>query len=211
MTAESKTGAPHTDKAPNRVVEEKERDKERWKERADERRTEPVPGRHTHTTSAVTPTSMVACAGGVCQARVLIVEDNFVNQNVLTRQLQRIGFKLIDCAANGRIGVDRWLGAIAEGLPYSLVLMDWMMPVLDGNGAVTEIRDRERTRNQERLASGQKESDLPGCVPIIAVSALSLDEEQCRGVDFVLRKPTTKEDLALAIDFVLRRTRSCSV
>ena len=63
--------------------------------------------------------------------RVLIVEDNEMNRDMLTRRLQRKGFE-VDCAVDGQEGVDK---ALAEGdAAPDLVLLDMDLPVLDGLG-----------------------------------------------------------------------------
>ena len=111
--------------------------------------------------------------------RVLVAEDNIVNQRVVSAMLTALGYE-VDIAADGRQAVQ-----LALQRPYDAVLMDCQMPVLDGFEATREIR-----------AAG-----APACAtPIIALtaSALASDEQRCRevGMDDFLSKPLRSEALA---------------
>jgi CheY-like chemotaxis protein len=119
--------------------------------------------------------------------RILLAEDNVVNEKVATRFLQKLGY-VVDAVANGREAVDAW----AKG-GYDLVLMDCQMPVLDGYAATREIRARER--NGEH-------------VPIVALTANAMkkDEIDClqAGMDDHLAKPLDREALAHCLELHLR-------
>jgi signal transduction histidine kinase/ActR/RegA family two-component response regulator len=119
--------------------------------------------------------------------RILLAEDNVVNEKVATRFLQKLGY-VVDAVVNGREAVDAW----AKG-GYDLVLMDCQMPVLDGYAATREIRARER--NGERI-------------PIVALTANAMpkDELECRqaGMDDHLAKPIDREELARCLEHHLR-------
>ena len=121
------------------------------------------------------PTVLSAKAG----KRILLAEDNVVNEKVATRFLERLGY-VVHAVPNGREAVDAW----ARG-GYDLVLMDCQMPVLDGYAATREIRAREN--------GGAR-------IPIVALTANAMkkDELECRqaGMDDHLAKPLDREALA---------------
>ena len=108
---------------------------------------------------------------GIGGARILLVEDNDLNQEVAVGLLQDLGF-VVDVADNGAIAVRR-----VQEADYDLVLMDMQMPVMDGLTATRAIR---------QLAQGQ-------AVPIIAMTAnvLEQDRERCleAGMNDHLGKP----------------------
>ena len=113
------------------------------------------------------------------ERRILLVEDNAVNEKVATRFLQKLGY-LVDVARNGREAVDAW----ASGY-YDLILMDCQMPVLDGYAATREIRSREPAARR---------------IPIVALTANAMkdDDLKCKaaGMDDHLSKPLDRERLA---------------
>ena len=93
--------------------------------------------------------------------RILVVEDNMINQQVAQELLQKSGAK-VELAANGQLGVD----AVANAKPqFDLVLMDIQMPVLDGYGATQSIREQ----------LGLK--DLP--IVAMTANALASDRSDC--------------------------------
>ncbi len=121
--------------------------------------------------------------GRACRARVLLAEDNPVNQRVAVGQLERLGFA-VDVAANGREALEA-----VQAARYDVVLMDCMMPDVDGYEATQRIRA------------------LPGAVskiPIIAVTANAMDgdAERCLavGMNDYVAKPFHTEDLVLTIE-----------
>ena len=96
--------------------------------------------------------------------RVLLVEDNEINQQVATELMQGVGVA-VDVADNGRQAVER-LEAAGEPVPYDVVLMDVQMPEMDGYQATARIRA------QERFAA----------LPIVAMTAHATVEERQRCV-----------------------------
>jgi two-component system sensor histidine kinase/response regulator len=115
-------------------------------------------------------------------SRILLVEDNPVNQRVALRLLQKLGAD-VTLANNGAEALER----IAEG-GIDVVLMDCQMPVMDGFTATARIREQER---QEGI--GKR-------LPIIALTAnvLSEDREHClaAGMDAHIGKPIAPTQLA---------------
>ena len=113
--------------------------------------------------------------------RVLVAEDNSVNQMVAVRLLERLGCR-VDVAGNGAEAVQ-----MATRLPYRLIFMDCHMPEMDGFEAALEIRRRET------------ELGLPS-MPIVALTASVLQEDRDRcmsvGMDEIIGKPVQPADLA---------------
>jgi two-component system chemotaxis response regulator CheY len=77
--------------------------------------------------------------------KVLVVEDDFVSRKLLQKLLGHYGE--CDIAVNGREAVEAFRLALDEGKPYDLVCMDIMMPELDGQEALKEIREMEKERS----------------------------------------------------------------
>ena len=78
--------------------------------------------------------------------RVLIAEDNLINQKVLTRTLKRIGIKYIEIVDNGQKAVD---AHASKEKDFDLILMDLQMPIMDGLEATRIITTRKRAAETE--------------------------------------------------------------
>ena len=134
-------------------------------------------------------------------ARILVAEDNLINQKLTVRMLEKLGYQS-DVAENGQEA----LTALSKGA-YAAILMDCQMPQMDGFQATLEIRRREASgTGPEGTDSGTpRPSPLaPRHIPIIAVTANAMagDRERClaAGMDDYLTKPLRKEDLSGALD-----------
>jgi two-component system sensor histidine kinase/response regulator len=117
------------------------------------------------------------------QARVLLAEDNPVNQRVTLRLLEKLGLQA-DAVMNGKEAVD----ALAEK-DYSLILMDCQMPEMDGFEAAAIIRNRERNVRH-----------TPICA--LTANAMEGDRERClaAGMDDYVSKPVGLEQLRKTIN-----------
>ncbi|MBN2009882.1 response regulator [candidate division KSB1 bacterium] len=112
--------------------------------------------------------------------RILLVEDNFINQKVGLKLLENIGYQA-DIAGNGLEALKA-----LENFPHDLVLMDVNMPEMDGLEATHKIRS-------------SRSSKINPHIPIIAMTALALkgDREKCldAGMDDYISKPINPEEL----------------
>jgi two-component system sensor histidine kinase/response regulator len=91
-----------------------------------------------NTRSADAPTDTFEQLAAIKGARVLLVEDNELNQEVGVELLRDAGF-IVDLAENGQIALDK-----IRAIDYDIVLMDMQMPVMDGVTATEEIRKDAR-------------------------------------------------------------------
>ena len=128
-------------------------------------------------------------AGGL---RILLAEDNRVNQAVAVRMLEKMGHSLT-IANNG----NEALAAFATQ-PFDLVLMDIQMPEMDGFAATKEIREKEK--------------NMESYTPIIAMTAHAMkgDRERClaAGMNGYVSKPINAKELNASIAGVLRERAS---
>lgn len=116
--------------------------------------------------------------------RILVVEDNPINQKVARKILEKMGHT-VSCAENGKIAVDKITNSA-----YDLVFMDLRMPVMDGLEATRKIRSLQNNAN----------------VPVIAMTANALEEDKNRclaaGMNSFIAKPIKKDDLEEAIKHI---------
>jgi CheY-like chemotaxis protein len=116
--------------------------------------------------------------------RILLAEDNPVNQKLAVRLLEKEGHTVV-VADNGRLALEA-----LEGGNVDLVIMDVQMPEMDGYEAAASIRKAEETTLKH--------------VPILAMTAHAMkgDEEKClaAGMDGYVSKPIRPDDLRQAIE-----------
>ncbi len=116
--------------------------------------------------------------------RVLLAEDNVVNQKVAVRMLEKLGC-VVDVAANGVEAVAMW-----EQFPYAMVFMDCQMPDMDGLEATRQIRQLEMVDDRH--------------TPIVAMTANAMpkDQEDClaAGMDDYLAKPVKTGQVAATLE-----------
>jgi len=129
------------------------------------------------------------------KTRILLAEDNIINQKVALKVLEKLGYRA-DVVANGLEALKA-----LEMIPYDMVLMDVQMPEMDGLEATREIRKREELIAQKKDAGFSDElsalsfqySARSKHIPIIAMTAHAMerDKEMClkAGMDDYLTKP----------------------
>jgi CheY-like chemotaxis protein len=144
-------------------------------------RSQPIITRHELRAQRIRPNS-----------RILLAEDNAVNQKVATRLLEGLGYR-VDVVENGQAAVTAW-----QAGSFDLIFMDCQMPVMDGFEATREIR---------RLEEGKVR------VPIVALTADAMKEaeETCRaaGMDDFLSKPISRDRLDACLARHLRLENPC--
>ena len=130
-------------------------------------------------TRSLEPAPVVTKVEPLADARVLLVEDNEMNQEVARELLQSVGF-VVDIAENGAIALEKIQRATP---PYSVVLMDMQMPVMDGLTATREIRKLP------------KYADLP--IVAMTANAMAGDRDRCleAGMNDHVPKPIDPEQL----------------
>jgi two-component system, sensor histidine kinase and response regulator len=124
-------------------------------------------------------------------ARILLVEDNKINQMFMCELLKQFGCR-VDLAANGKECVE--LAVINK---YDLIFMDCQMPVMDGLEATRKIREMESIAKQKQH------------IPIIALTASAIkgDRQKCidAGMDEYLTKPIQKMQIAQTLERFLKQ------
>ncbi len=129
------------------------------------------------------------------EVRVLLVEDNVINQKVTTAVLDKLGYRT-EIAANGLEALES-----LEKMPFDLIIMDCEMPEMDGYEATRKIRG---WKNNEDEGIRHK-----GGLPIIAMTAHALEgeREKClaAGMDDFLSKPVSPDNLAKLLKTWLSR------
>ena len=142
------------------------------------------PAAATFIRASLSPTWASATPGG--GLRVLLVDDNMLNQIYGEALIEKLGFR-VAVASDGAEAVHRW-----ETESFDLILMDCHMPVMDGFAAARRIRQRELDRGQGART------------PIVALTGCTDDDEHedCidAGMDGVLHKPFNPDELLAFVD-----------
>lgn len=129
--------------------------------------------------AAAPPATDTPASTGALNLRVLVAEDNAVNQQVMIRHLERLGCKW-EMVRNG----EELLNRLEESPDFDLVLMDGQMPLMDGFTATTRLRARGISAAQ---------------LPVIGVTACAFEEDRQRcfavGMQGVLTKPFSLAEL----------------
>jgi CheY-like chemotaxis protein len=114
---------------------------------------------------------------------ILVVEDNTINLRLITAALVRAGHK-VDSAPDGSVALVKY-----DQNSYDVILMDIMMPVMDGLTATREIRRLEKEKN---VAADKR-------IKIIAITANAFEDDRNKffeaGMDFYMNKPVEIEEL----------------
>jgi CheY-like chemotaxis protein len=115
--------------------------------------------------------------------RILLAEDNAVNQRLISRLLEKMGH-VVTIVGNGQMAL-----RVSAQQEFDLVAMDMQMPIMDGLEATQEIRAREKGFERH--------------IPIIAMTASAFEEDRqkCKqaGMDGYVAKPITSNSIAMEI------------
>lgn len=147
-----------------------------------------LPKSASGTPSSSSPQSGSDAASSSSARHILLVEDNLINRQVLSRKLKSLGFRISE-ASNGQEALDA-----VQMQSFDCVLMDQVMPIMDGNEATRKIRDLEKHTNSH--------------VPVLGVTANVREAQQAdmmaAGMDDILHKPYKTNDLSAKIDRMIR-------
>jgi PAS domain S-box-containing protein len=126
------------------------------------------------------------------QLRILVAEDNSVNQRLAARLLEREGHS-VTIAGSGQEALELFERSLRDSQKYDLILMDVQMPDLDGLQATARIREKER--------------GLPDRIPIVAMTAQAAESDRLRclesGMDAYVTKPVHVPELLQMIESVV--------
>lgn len=114
---------------------------------------------------------------------ILVVEDNAINLRLITAALSRAGHR-VDSAQDGSVALLKF-----NQNNYNVILMDIMMPIMDGLTATREIRKIEQERN----------IPIENRIKIIAITANAFEDDRNKffeaGMDYYMNKPVEIEEL----------------
>ncbi|HTI71863.1 MAG TPA: response regulator [Candidatus Limnocylindria bacterium] len=139
----------------------------------------------------LTGVSPEAPISGGEKLRILVAEDNVVNQKVARLNLEKLGYRA-DVVGNGQEAIDA-----LRRIPYDIILMDCQMPEMDGYEATAVIRSGKVTRHPVRIVA-------------MTANAMQGDREKCltSGMDDYVSKPVRLDDLRKAIERSLDSPRA---
>ncbi|PZD71227.1 Sensory/regulatory protein RpfC [Acaryochloris thomasi RCC1774] len=126
-------------------------------------------------------------------AKILVVEDNLDNRDLVTMMLETLDYPTPDSVANGQQALEKLMKE-----DYDLVFMDCQMPVMDGYQATQQIRQQEEGGSRRTVIVG------------LTASAMARDRNQCLevGMDDYLSKPFLLNDLAVVLERWLTKADS---
>ncbi len=130
------------------------------------------------------------------QVSVLVVDDALIMRNIIGNNLKNMGYDQIDYAENGQIAIDKINVALNEKKPFSVIFLDWNMPVLPGIEVLKYVRSK---------------SEL-GHVWVIMVTAENETQHkelaEKEGVDYFVTKPFDKNKLSAIAQSLFSKPRS---
>jgi CheY-like chemotaxis protein len=147
------------------------------------------PPAHTARPANSQPPSSAIADGAGLKLRILVAEDNLVNQHVARKMLEKLGYEP-DIVADGAKAVEAALSH-----PYDVIFMDCQMPELDGFEATRRIREWEKRQRSRR------EAVTPSHIVALTANAMAGDRENClaAGMTDYLSKPLHASALAAAL------------
>lgn len=141
--------------------------------------------------------------------RILMAEDNIVNQKVAALQIKRLNFQ-VDVVANGQEAIN-----VLQQIPYDLVLMDCQMPEMDGFETTREIRKREALIGKGEFPSEESLAGNKRHIPIIAMTANAMEEDREKylksGMDDFISKPLNQVELEKVLEKWMPRIKNADM
>ena len=121
--------------------------------------------------------------------KILLVEDNAINQKVSTMLIKQLDQK-VELAENGRVALEK-----AKEKEYDLIFMDLHMPLMDGYEATQRIRKEEKEKGRK-----------PSYIAAVTANAVTEDKEKCFevGMDDYISKPFKKENLRVIFQKLMK-------